>query len=193
MLSVVLALALAQAAPSGSPLPEASAVPAAPAASSGSAMPASPSGPTAPVGSAAPGVSGRPSSGAALTSANDPSLAVIVNSGSTNTAGYTLRVRDDGWTTLAQAGATQHKRLDKALAARFFADLRAAGPLGALPRAMCMKSTSFGSVTTVSYRGARSPDLSCPGSSSAETALGADVNALRDAAGVSQTPGRQLP
>jgi hypothetical protein len=177
MLSVVLALALAQA-PSGSPLPEASAVPAAPA---------------APVGSAAPAVSGRPSSGAALTSANDPSLAVIVNSGSTNTAGYTLRVRDDGWTTLEQAGAARHKRVDKALAARFFADLRAAGPLGALPRAMCMKSTSFGSVTTVSYRGARSPDLSCPGSSSAETALGADVNALRDAAGVSQTPGRQLP
>ena len=104
---------------------------------------------------------------AAATSADDPSLAVIVNSGSTNVAGYTLRVRDDGWTTLEQAGATQHKRVDKALAARFFADLRAAGPLGALPRAMCMKSTSFGSVTTVAYRGARSPDLSCPGSSSA--------------------------
>ncbi len=102
-------------------------------------------------------------------------------------------MRDDGWTTLEQAGATQHKHVDKALATRFFADLRAAGPLGALPRAMCMKSTSFGSVTTVAYRGARSPDVSCPSSSSAQTALGADVNALRDAAGVSQAPGRRLP
>ncbi len=117
---------------------------------------------------------------------------MIVNSGSTNVAGYTLRVRETGWITLEQAGATQHKRVDKALAARFFADLRAAGPLDALPRAMCMKSTSFGSVTTVAYRGARSPDVSCPGSS-AETALGADAAALRDAAGVSQAPRRRLP
>ncbi len=177
MLSAVLAFALAQAAPSGSPLPAASAVPAASVPPEASAAP---SAPAAPVGSAAPG--------AAVTSPSDPSLAIIINSGSTNIAGYVLRVRNDGWTTLEQNGATQHKRVDQALAARLFADLRAAGPLDALPRAMCMKSTSFGSVTTVSYRGARSPDLSCPGSSSAQTALGADVNALRDAAGVSQRP-----
>lgn len=176
--AAVLALGLAQvaqAAPSGSPLPAASAGPAV----SGAPVPAS----------AEPAVSPAPRlPGAAVTSPNDSSLAVIANSGSTNIPGYTLRVRDDGWTTLEQNGATQHKRLDKTLAARLFADLRAAGPLGALPRAMCMKSTSFGSVTTVSYRGARSPDLSCPGSSSAEAALGADVDALRDAAGVSQRP-----
>ncbi len=136
---------------------------------------------------------GRPSSGAAVTMPNDPSLAVIINSGSTNAAGYTLRVREGGWTTLDQAGATQHKHVDAALATRFFADLRAAGPLGALPRALCMKSTSFGSVTTVAYRGARSPDLSCPSASRAATALASDVNALRDAAGVSSVPGRRLP
>jgi hypothetical protein len=177
--AVVLALALAQQqpAPSDSPLP-ASPAPPVPA---GSAMPA-----------ASP-MPGRPASDAAVTTANDPTLAVIVNSGSTNIPGYTLRVRDDGWTTLEQSGATQHKRVDKALATRFFADLNAAGPLSALPRAMCMKSASFGSVTTVAYRGARSPDVSCPSSSSAQTALGADVNALRDAAGVSQAPGRRLP
>ncbi len=189
--AVVLALALAQQqpVPSDSPLPASSAVPV----PADSAMPAASAGPAAsalPGGAAPPG---RLSSGAAVTTANDPTLAVIVNSGSTNVPGYTLRVRDDGWTTLEQAGATQHKRVDEALATRFFADLRAAGPLGALPRARCMKSTSFGSVTTVAYRGARSPDLSCPGSSSAQTALGADANALRDAAGVSQAPGRRLP
>lgn len=181
--AAVLALGLAQVAqgaPSGSPLPAASAGPAV----SAAPVPAS----TEPAVSPAP----RPAPGAAEPMPNDPSLAVIVNSGSTNIPGYTLRVRDDGWTTLEQNGATQHKHLDKALAAHLFADLRAAGPLGALPRAMCMKSTSFGSVTTVWYRGARSPDLSCPGSSSAETALGADVNALRDAAGVSQRPRSEL-
>lgn len=190
--AVVLALALAQQqpAPSDSPLPASAApVPAGSAVPGASALPVAPTGPAAP-GDSAPG---RPSSAAAVTMPNDPTLAVIVNSGSTNIPGYTLRVRDDGWTTLEQAGATQHKRVDKALATRLFADLNAAGPLDALPRATCMKSTSFGSVTTVAYRGARSPDVSCPGSSSAQTALGADVNALRDAAGVSQAPGRRLP
>jgi hypothetical protein len=166
--AVVLAFALAQAAPSESPLPATSPAPAA------SALPQ------------------RPSSAAAVTTASDPSLAVIVNSGSTNAAGYVLRVRANGWTTLEQAGATRHKRVDGALAARFLADLRAAGPLDALPRALCMKSVSFGSVTTVSYRGARSPDVSCPGSSAVETTLGADVDALRDAAGVSSRPAREL-
>jgi hypothetical protein len=117
---------------------------------------------------------------------------VIVNSGSTNAAGYTLRVRDDGWTTLEHAGSVQHKRVAKPLAARFFADLRAAGPLGALPRTLCMKSTSFGSVTTVAYGGATSPDLSCPGSSSAQRALATDAGALREAAGVTALPRRPL-
>jgi hypothetical protein len=189
--AVVLALALAQAAPSQpaseSPLPSASSAPAMPGASVMPASPVAPSGSAA--GSALPG---RPSSAAAVTTANDPTLAVIVNSGSTNVAGYTLRVRDNGWTTLDQAGATQHKRVGEALAARFFADLRAAGPLDALPRAMCMKSTSFGSVTTISYRGARSPDVSCPSTSAAQAALGTDVNALRDAAGVSTRPRSEL-
>lgn len=110
--------------------------------------------------------------------------AVIVDSGSTNRAGYRLRVYADGTTALQQGDAALRKHVSPALVARFFADLRAAGPLDALPRAACMKSASFGSSTTIGYRGKMSPDLACPSASRAARALAIDADALAAAGGV---------
>ena len=110
--------------------------------------------------------------------------ALIVNSGSTNSAGYRLRVYADGTTALQQADAAVRKHVSPALVKRFFADLRAAGPLDKLPHGSCMKSVSFGSSTQVAYRGAMSPDLTCPSASPAERALAVDADALAAAGGV---------
>jgi hypothetical protein len=114
-----------------------------------------------------------------------PDEALIVNSGSTNRAGYRLRVYADGTTALQQGDVSLRKRVSLTLVQRFFGDLRAAGALDALPRGSCMKSTSFGSSTYVGYRGTMSPDVSCPSGSTAARALAVDADALAAAAGVS--------
>ena len=110
--------------------------------------------------------------------------ALIVNSGSTNSAGYRLRVYADGTTALQQGDAAIRKRVAFALVKRFFADLRAAGALDELPPAACMKSASFGSSTHIAYRGKMSPDLACPSTAPAARALAVDADALAAAAGV---------
>jgi hypothetical protein len=111
--------------------------------------------------------------------------ALILNSGSTNRAAYRLRVWADGTTALQQGDIPLKKRVSAELVKRFFSDLNAAGPLDQLPVAHCMKSASFGSATTIGYRGKMSPDVSCSGTSSAARALAIDATALADAAGVS--------
>lgn len=117
-----------------------------------------------------------------------PDEALIVDSGSTNRAGYRLRVYASGWTALQQGDVPLRKRVPAALVARFFADLKAAAPLDQLTIVHCMKSASFGSTLHVGYRGAMSPDLACPSSSDAGRALAVDVTALASAAGVSMLP-----
>ncbi|HZX69050.1 MAG TPA: hypothetical protein VFE70_09205, partial [Candidatus Elarobacter sp.] len=54
--------------------------------------------------------------------------ALIVDSGSTNRAGYRLRVSADGTTALQQGDVPIQKHVSAALVNRFFADLKAAGP-----------------------------------------------------------------
>ncbi len=114
--------------------------------------------------------------------------ALIVNSGSTNRAGYRLRVYAAGWTALQQGDVPIRKRVPGALIKHFFADLAAAGALDKLPAPNCMKSASFGSSTQVGYRGAMSPDLECPSPSASARALAIDATALAAAAGVSMLP-----
>ncbi|GAC1545484.1 MAG: hypothetical protein NVS3B16_14910 [Vulcanimicrobiaceae bacterium] len=89
--------------------------------------------------------------------------ATIANSGSTNTAGYTVVVHPDFSADVSAGGATERKTVDARRARRLFATLRAAMPLGDLPAGRCMKSASFGSVTTIAYGGQTTPDLSCGG------------------------------
>ena len=98
--------------------------------------------------------------------------AVIVDSGSTNTAGFRITVERSGqasYTAMprranlpAQGQAASKKRkLSKDLVRRFYSDLEAAKPLAELPGGGCMKSASFGTTLTVETEGQRTPDLSC--------------------------------
>jgi len=118
--------------------------------------------------------------------------ALIVNSGSTNRAGYRLRVFADGTTALQQGDVPLKKRISQTLVTRFFADLQAAGPLDKLQIPHCMKSASFGSTTQIGYRGVMSGDVSCFGGSQTVRTLSIDASAIADAAGVSMLP-RPLP
>jgi hypothetical protein len=116
-----------------------------------------------------------------------PTEALIVNSGSTNRAGYRLRVYADGTTALQQGDVPIKKSVPMALVKQFFADLKAAGPLDQMISARCMKSASFGSTTRIGYLGKMSSDVSCPGGP-AMRKLQVDAGALADAAGVSMLP-----
>jgi hypothetical protein len=95
--------------------------------------------------------------------------AVIVNSGSTNTAGFRIVVEHSGKATYTSTGrrqpngssANRNVDLPKALATRFYADLAAAKPFSQLPIPHCMKSASFGYALTIEFAGQTTPDLTC--------------------------------
>ena len=120
--------------------------------------------------------------------AADTGSAVIVNSGSTNTAGFKIVVPKNGsaeYTSTPrphrapedQADKTPaQRRLDPALVQRFYSDLEAARPFSDLPTPHCMKSASFGSRLTIQLNGEETPDLSCPvGQNSKLSALAQDA------------------
>jgi len=100
--------------------------------------------------------------------------AVIVNSGSTNRAGFRIVVERSGnavysitrprvYRRAGNAPAEPIRRtLPDALVRQFYSDLEAATPLSALHGKACPKSVSFGTVTTIEFGGEKSPDLSCP-------------------------------
>jgi len=96
-----------------------------------------------------------------------PGDAAIRNSGSTNTAGYTIVVHPDHSADVYSNGGTQHAIVGAAQAAWLFAKLDQAMPLESLGMARCMKSASFGSTLTIAYRGQMTPDLSCAGDDAA--------------------------
>jgi len=98
--------------------------------------------------------------------------AVIVNSGSTNIAGFRITVARSGQAdyiaTPRRFGPQSrekpepaHKKLPRALAEKFFSDLERAQPLSSLPQPHCMKSASFGSNLRVEFGDEKTPDLSC--------------------------------
>ena len=98
-------------------------------------------------------------------------LPTIVNSGSTNRAGFRIAVDASGMAEFTpttrrgrapreQAGP-RRQTLPADVAGRFRADLAAAQPFEALPKVHCMKSASFGSRLTVTLGGNETPDLSC--------------------------------
>jgi len=131
---------------------------------------------------------------AACVAASPTDTAVIVNSGSTNSYGYTIQVASDGKGSLtlkqrsgATAGTPKSFTLSAATTARFFADLAAARK-GNAKAASCIKSASFGSSTHVTWQGWQSPDLSCPAADSLGDALVHDIDAIRQAAGISELP-----
>jgi hypothetical protein len=99
--------------------------------------------------------------------------AVILNSGSTNAAGFQITVPRSGDLQFAPGSkkgrgggdppAAKSLSASADLVQRFFTDLDAAQPLHSLPASHCAKSASFGTRLTVQYQGETSPDLSCGG------------------------------
>lgn len=104
--------------------------------------------------------------------------ALVVNSGSTNTPGYTMKVWSDG---SAEIGG-RRVSVGRDLAVRFLEDAKAA-KAGGRRAQTCMKSMSFGYRLTVAYHGWTSPDLTCP-SGGALAPLNPDIEALEKAAGL---------
>ncbi|MBV8147460.1 MAG: hypothetical protein JO092_00045 [Candidatus Eremiobacteraeota bacterium] len=120
--------------------------------------------------------------------------AVIVDSGSTNTAGYKIELWSDGSGTVTLQnrfgethGAAKTFAVSSALAQRFFADLKAARDGNAVSEP-CMKSASFGTTTHAQWHGWNSPDLDCPAGNGLTAALVSDVNAIRSASGIGTMP-----
>jgi len=116
----------------------------------------------------------------------------IMNSGSTNTLGFTLTLAQNGTATLEQGDATEQKQLPEAMVANFFATLRASGPLDALPETLCIKSKSFGTTTRIFFGGKVSPDISCPSPNTLVQELSNKATAVLDAAGARVVPRRTL-
>jgi len=133
------------------------------------ATPAGPApAPTLPAGFAAPGESFE-----------------IDNSGSSNTLGYSVFVRRDGAvryviaplrTAPGEEPESGSRTVDRPAAGRVFDDLAALEPFPPGSSA-CMRSASFGSRTTVVWRGERSPALDCA-NDPVYAALRRDVMAL---------------
>ena len=115
--------------------------------------------------------------------------AAIVDSGSTNRAGFRIDVARTGVAEMTLArhkadpsgepGKPQRRTLSSAVVQRFYADLEAAKPLGSLPEVHCMKSASFGSALTAVLGNEQTPDLSCgDGGNAAMRNLIRDVNEI---------------
>ena len=105
--------------------------------------------------------------------------AVILDTGSTNTAAYRIVVAQSGAATwIFQQGRSSTTQLPADLTSRFFDDLRAGMPLSKLAIAPCMKSASFGTSRFVWWRGQRSPDITCPGAAAIEHDADAIARAL---------------
>ena len=119
--------------------------------------------------------------------------ATIVDSGSTNTGGYTIHVWSDGTAAVTYQNHTDTAASPKSftfspsVAARFFADLKAARA-GKAQAERCMKSASFGTSTHVYWHGWTSPDLDCPPGDPLTSAVFKDVNAIRSAGKVTPSP-----
>jgi hypothetical protein len=124
--------------------------------------------------------------------------AVIVNSGSTNSYGYSIQVWSDGSASVtiqrrgSVVGTPKPFTVPAATVSRFFANLAAArkGNVATVP---CMKSASFGTSMHITWQGWTSPDLSCPAKDSLGDALLSDVAAIRQAAGLPAMPLVQSP
>jgi hypothetical protein len=129
---------------------------------------------------------------AILVAAAPIDTAVIVNSGSTNSYGYSIHVSSDGNATVTMqeksgtaVSTPKPFTVPQATATRFFSDLAAARKVNMVTEP-CMKSASFGSSIHVTWQGWTSPDLTCPPKGSSGDALLKDVDAIRQASGVPQ-------
>ena len=118
--------------------------------------------------------------------------AIIHNSGSTNTAPYSLKVWSDGSAAVVNAsGSSTPFKVPMNVVASFFRDVQSARGNPGTP-GHCMKSASFGTSTVVTWHGWHSFDLSCPPVGE-QTELAANVRAIQSAARVLNTPPHRIP
>lgn len=118
--------------------------------------------------------------------------AVILDTGSTNTAGYRIIVQRDGTAEYIMGGERRTVHISAGKTTAIFNDLVAAMPLSHLSSGHCMKSASFGSSTFAWWRGQRSPDLQCASDPRA-TALYASISGLVIELGLARRVMRPLP
>lgn len=93
-----------------------------------------------------------------------PGVATILNSGSTNTPGYTVRVYAGGKAEvqMKRDGSSRRGAVSRKMASDLFAAIHAAQSSGRQVGPGCMKSASFGTTLRVQYGTWVSNDLSCP-------------------------------
>ena len=133
--------------------------------------------------------------------AQDSDLVQIVNSGSTNSAGFDLKIQTSGSVLWSFTGAISPKltaqmsadggkhQLDAQLTKRLFANIEAAMPFTQYRNRGCAKSASFGYTLIVRYKGEDSPDLSCPLDDPKLIAVNEDLKQILDKLNL----GGQLP
>jgi hypothetical protein len=111
-----------------------------------------------------------------VSSNNDNDIVRIINSGSTNTAGYVIELQRNGlvqWTvaprfrpTLSPVSssttAQNQIRLPTLRANNIFQAVEEASPFDQYEPVFCGKSVSFGTTLHVTYNGQQTPDLNCP-------------------------------
>lgn len=98
-------------------------------------------------------------------------LAIIAQSGSTNTRGYRVVIYNDGSVMAEIAGTTVAGRVEPSHSQQFPAGtidtktlhrvLAEVGDVGRIPTGGCAKSVSFGTRTQITYQGKTSGDLQC--------------------------------
>ena len=129
--------------------------------------------------------------------------AVIENTGSTNTLGYQILVfatgsvgydykatKPSGPNSITSIYA-KTSTIPKDRAKKLFQDLAAAMPLTSLPVRHGMRSASFGTQTTITYKGQQSPDLTFA-SDPRTAALKADIDAITKSLHVGNAPRRPI-
>jgi len=123
-------------------------------------------------------------------------MAIILNSGSTNTIGYRIFVLPSGQARYIDGIERGNGIISASLTKKFFSDIRAAMPLEKLPTNQpCIKPASFGTSTRIRFDRKQSPDISCPGNAEVRL-LFKDVTQIAQALKVKNVPrskGHQIP
>ena len=123
-------------------------------------------------------------------------MAVILNSGSTNAIGYRIFVPLSGQARYIDGDGRGNGKISAALTKKFFTDLKSAMPLEKLPiKQPCIKSVSFGTSTAIRLGGGQSPDISCPGNAKTQLLFN-DVTAIAQALkvrNVAHSQGHEIP
>jgi hypothetical protein len=105
--------------------------------------------------------------------ADEKDVIEIINSGSTNTAGFQIKIDRSGQSTWSLTGFLAGRRysdpsvrggdaqLSSQLTKQLFDDVKSAMPLSQFPDKGCAKSRSFGYSIFIMYLNQRTPDLTC--------------------------------